>query len=219
MNIPGQAKEVLKRIYGANNPLNFIEDAKITSSEDSALVELTLRVPTSCMRFVHGAQGLLTSDLRYARRPLLSQDEIDAMIYAHPVYATHALGEWGGARPGKLVPTPKQVIFSGPKTIVIWPDDTKTIVSVGEGDEYDEYDGFCAAIVKKMFGSTHRAKKFLDSIKSKQVPKVKKAKAAEDEQLPLEEREPDEVISNENVSDCQNVAELTDKGPCEGERC
>lgn len=33
----------------------------------------------------------------------------------------------------------KQVIFSGPKTIVFWLDGTKTIVSCGEGDHNDPY--------------------------------------------------------------------------------
>lgn len=48
----------------------------------------------------------------------------------------------------------KQVIFSGPKTIVFWLDGTKTIVSCGEGDHNDPYAGFCAAVTKRVFGST-----------------------------------------------------------------
>lgn len=56
----------------------------------------------------------------------------------------------------------KQVIFSGPKTIVFWLDGTKTIVSCGEGDHNDPYAGFCAAaITKRVFGSTSQAKKVL----------------------------------------------------------
>ena len=51
------------------------------------------------------------------------------------------------------VPPVKKVIFSGPKTIVLWADGTKTIVSCGAGDTYDYYAGFCAAVVKKLFGS------------------------------------------------------------------
>ena len=63
------------------------------------------------------------------------------------------------------VPPVKKVIFSGPKTIVLWADGTKTIVSCGEADSYDYYSGFCAAVVKKLFGSTTHAKKVLgDSI-------------------------------------------------------
>ncbi len=55
-----------------------------------------------------------------------------------------------------------QIIFSGPKTIVMWKDGTKTIVSCGEGDQYDRYVGFCAAVAKKMFGSTSKIKKTID---------------------------------------------------------
>lgn len=58
-------------------------------------------------------------------------------------------------------PDLKKVIFSGPKTIVLWGDGTKTIVSCGEGETYDHYTGFCAAVVKKLFGSTTQAKKVL----------------------------------------------------------
>lgn len=62
------------------------------------------------------------------------------------------------------VPPLKKVIFSGPKTIVLWADGTKTIVSCGAGDTYDYYAGFCAAVVKKLFGSTTHAKKVLGEV-------------------------------------------------------
>lgn len=61
-------------------------------------------------------------------------------------------------------PDVKKVIFSGPKTIVLWADGTKTIVSCGDGDTYDYYSGFCAAVVKKLFGSTTHAKKVLGKV-------------------------------------------------------
>lgn len=54
--------------------------------------------------------------------------------------------------------TPKKIIYSGPKTIVLWKDGTKTIVSLSEGDTWDAYSGFCAALMKKIFGSTNHAK-------------------------------------------------------------
>ena len=43
-------------------------------------------------------------------------------------------------------------------------DGTKTIVSCGAGDTYDYYAGFCAAVVKKLFGSTTHAKKVLGEV-------------------------------------------------------
>lgn len=48
-----------------------------------------------------------------------------------------------GIRPGTKYPT--KVIYSGNKTIVFWNDKTKTIVSCGDGDQYDPYAGFCVA--------------------------------------------------------------------------
>lgn len=57
------------------------------------------------------------------------------------------------------IPEIKKVIYSGSKTIIIWADGTKTITSCAEGEEYDEYYGFCSAVVKKLFGSTTAAKK------------------------------------------------------------
>lgn len=53
----------------------------------------------------------------------------------------------------------KRVIFNDPVTVVIWGDGTKTIVRCIEGQEYEPYAGFCAAVTKKLFGSTTRAKK------------------------------------------------------------
>ena len=56
----------------------------------------------------------------------------------------------------------KKIIFSGPKTIILWKDGTKTIVTCGEGDTYDPYVGFCVAVIKKMFGSTSKVKRILN---------------------------------------------------------
>lgn len=63
-------------------------------------------------------------------------------------------------RRGEILPFPdvKRVIYSGPKTIILWADGTKTIVSCRDGEIYDHYTGFCAAVVKKLFGSTSHAK-------------------------------------------------------------
>ena len=55
----------------------------------------------------------------------------------------------------------KKVIFSGNKTIVLWDDGTKTIATCGEGDNFDPYAGFCAAVVMRVFGSTSTAKRAL----------------------------------------------------------
>lgn len=59
---------------------------------------------------------------------------------------------------------PKKIIHSGPKTIVFFKNGEKIIVSCGENETYDDYTAFCAALAKKIFGSTSRAKKIMKSV-------------------------------------------------------
>lgn len=69
----------------------------------------------------------------------------------------------------------KNVIFSGGKTIVLWADGTKTIVTCGEGDVFDPYAGFCAAVTKRMFGTTRNAMRALEKTSKTATPKKKEA--------------------------------------------
>lgn len=59
---------------------------------------------------------------------------------------------------------PERVLFSGDKTIVFWKDGSKTMVSCAEGQPFDEYTGFVAALAKKVYGSTSRVKRILKKI-------------------------------------------------------
>jgi hypothetical protein len=69
-------------------------------------------------------------------------------------------------------PEADKIIYSGDKTIVIWKDKTKTIVSCSSGEAYDEFDGFTAALAKKIYGSTCAVKREIR--KHKQTPTVDK---------------------------------------------
>ena len=55
----------------------------------------------------------------------------------------------------------KEVFFNNNKTVVVWDNGEKTVVGCGEGDHFDPYAGFCAAVVKHVFGSTGEAKRIL----------------------------------------------------------
>lgn len=202
MNFAEQLRADLKKVVEANNLFDLVERAEYKDGGDLLHVEIHLPESRLAESFESVISSYLSDPLRRIRTPLDFTDAVDHMVYGHSAYKTYALGEWIGARTEKKVAKPKQVIFSGPKTIVLWPDGTKTIVSLSEGEEYDEYTAFCAAFVKKVFGGTHRAKKFLESIKSCPEPKAKKKKSEEQEQV-------------EEYSDNYE----TDKGPCEGERC
>ena len=45
------------------------------------------------------------------------------------------------------------VIFSGPATIVLWGDDTKTVVKCAENDWYDQEKGIALCFMKKALGN------------------------------------------------------------------
>lgn len=130
----------------------------------------------------------------------------------------------------KLFTLPERIIFSELKTIVIWNDGTKTIVSCAEYDEYDEYDAFCAALAKKMFGSTSAAKRYLSKHSIYPAPKKKKehqqsetieydvncdCEAMEVETVPRDYVECDCESQPEPVS-CEDCDSYVDAVPCEG---
>lgn len=57
----------------------------------------------------------------------------------------------------------KKNIFSGPKTIVLWSDGTKTMVSMSKDElRFDPGAAFCAAYTKKMFGSNSKIKRIIE---------------------------------------------------------
>lgn len=88
------------------------------------------------------------------------------------------------------IPEVKNVSFTDKATIVRFCDGTESVVKVGEGETFEPYMGFCAAIVKRLFGSTSAAKRCL---KKKDVVELNRVKEEEkrkriDEQKKREER-------------------------------
>lgn len=50
----------------------------------------------------------------------------------------------------------RKVIFSGPCTIILWEDGTKTKVTCGEGDTFDPEKGIAMCFMKKALGNKGR---------------------------------------------------------------
>ena len=67
------------------------------------------------------------------------------------------------------IPSVKRIVYNNPATIVFWQDGTKTVVKCMDGEPFDKYAGFCAALVKKAFGSTSKAKKVAGAKKKDEV--------------------------------------------------
>lgn len=59
---------------------------------------------------------------------------------------------YGLARFGK-VPEIRKVIYNPPATIILWEDETKTVVKCCETDIYDPEKGFAMAVIKKLCGN------------------------------------------------------------------
>ena len=55
----------------------------------------------------------------------------------------------------------KKLIYHGPATIVYWADGEKTVVKCMDGDTFDPMAGFCAALAKKVYGSTGTVKQII----------------------------------------------------------
>ena len=53
----------------------------------------------------------------------------------------------------KYKPSITKVIFNPPATIVLWNDDTKTVVKTQNGEAFDPEKGLAMAISKKAFGN------------------------------------------------------------------
>ena len=79
----------------------------------------------------------------------------------------------------------KKIIFSGPKTIVLWSDGTKTIVSMSKDElRFDPEAAFCAAYTKKMFGTNSKIKRII-----KEKSNIDQHQRIVEEKLKMEEKD------------------------------
>lgn len=96
-----------------------------------------------------------------------------------------------------------EVIFSGPATIVLWSDGTKTIVKCTEGDKMDYEVGIAMCTLKKLLGESYpyfkkHARKLAEEKKDEELKKklhgyVKELKKVIDENKDSEEENDQET--------------------------
>lgn len=97
-----------------------------------------------------------------------------------------------------VVPEIEQVIFNDESatTVLIWKDGEKTIVRCGQGETFDRYTGFMAAICKRLFGGTTTAKKLMNSVDKKYQAELK----AQEEAKAKAKREAEEKGAQERAA-------------------
>lgn len=88
----------------------------------------------------------------------------------------------------KTLPGIKHIQFNEKSghTAIVWEDDTSTVVRCGENEPFERYVGFCAAVCKKLFGSTSAVKKIIDD---KDAKLAKERREAERQRKAKERRE------------------------------
>lgn len=57
----------------------------------------------------------------------------------------------------------KRIIFNPPATVIIWGDNTKTVVKCAEDDEFNPEIGVAMCYMKKIYGSRHAFSKKVES--------------------------------------------------------
>ena len=73
-----------------------------------------------------------------------------------PTYKSHSTTTGSNMKPPKttsFLPRIKNVIFNDPATIVLWEDNTKTVVKAQGEDVFDPEKGLAMAIVKRALGN------------------------------------------------------------------
>lgn len=71
---------------------------------------------------------------------------------------------------------PKRIIHSKNVTVVFWNDGTKTLVKCAKDDTQDNYNAFCAAYCKKVFGNNSHLKRVIKDAENARPEKSKKHK-------------------------------------------
>lgn len=82
--------------------------------------------------------------------------------------------------PVRAIPEIKKIYFNNKHTTIEWADGVKTTVGCIDGQEFDEYGGFAAAVLKRLFGSSKAAICYMDVRKVVQPEPVKKAKKTDE---------------------------------------
>lgn len=122
------------------------------------------KIPEKQINF--GGENNMTKEERdYIRR----DNELTHEFWEEFMKRTPKLGHINISWPTNKLPGIKNVIFSGPCTIVMWEDGTKTIVRC-EKDVLDPEKGLAMAIAKKALGTNKSGSNYYDIFK-KWLPK------------------------------------------------
>ena len=104
-----------------------------------------------CIEMLEGCLITITRNYIYVSELVKEEEKMPPRINANDIWYSNFDAHFTVST--KIVPEIERVIFNYPATIVIWKDDTKTVVKCGENDQYDEETGLALCIAKKALGN------------------------------------------------------------------
>lgn len=81
-------------------------------------------------------------------------------------------------------------------TTVLWNDGTRTTVKLSDDDIYDEYSAFCAALAKRIYGSSSRIKKIIKTQGRAPMSKEDKKRRKEERKMQAEMKATQDLIND-----------------------
>lgn len=120
----------------------------------------------------------ITDELLDELLPLLFPD-IPGEVWEEKLEEDDQEDDWEDDEGGMLfraVPEIRKIYFNDRHTTIEWMDGEKTTVGCVEGQPFDEYSGFGAAVLKRLFGSSTAAIRCMNECKEVQPAPGKKVK-------------------------------------------
>ena len=139
-------------------------------------INMTTPLEISAFDYAHLRVGL-TNSISLEGYEKVSRLWIDPLTITDPILNNKVsyTNYYHGGFTQRYIPTPKKIIVNEDSkvTVVMWDDNTKTIVKCSEADQYDPYVAYCSAFAKKCYGTNSQLKK---TIKNLTVIQEKKKK-------------------------------------------
>ena len=139
-------------------------------------INMTTPMEISAFDYAHLRVGL-TNRISFEGYEKVSRLWIDPLTITDPILNNKVFytNYYRGGFTQRYIPTPKKIIVNEDSkvTVVMWDDNTKTIVKCSEADQYDPYAAYCAAFAKKCYGTNSQLKKIIKNLTVIQEKKKK----------------------------------------------
>lgn len=129
-------------------------------------INMTTPMEISAFDYAHLRVGL-TNHISFEGYEKVSRLWIDPLTITDPILNNKVsyTNYYRGGFTQRYIPTPKKIIVNEDSkvTVVMWDDNTKTIVKCSEADQHDPYAAYCAAFAKKCYGTNSQLKKTIEN--------------------------------------------------------